>query len=1725
MIEVGETPEAVDAVIVEEKAKLQVVLDKSKKELPVSETKDTTTETTDSIAFYDKLQVSIETQVEEVKKTVKDSYAPESEVTKIDVHTVKEDFKKAVEVELVEAKTVVYKDAGVSESEVTVIATKPIEHVKHETVNVCKPTKPTTKDITVVVTKPVTKDTTVIVTKPVESVTVVEEVKKHADVIIVEDVKKQTDVVVEEKLSTEVIETVEHIEVVTDKTKTWFGKLVEKVNGMIEVGETPEAVDAVIVEEKAKLQIVLDKSKKELPVSETKDTTTETTDSIAFYDKLQVSIETQVEEVKKTVKDSYAPESEVTKIDVHTVKEDFKKAVEVELVEAKTVVYKDAGVSESEVTVIATKPIEHVKHETVNVCKPTKPVTKDTTVIVTKPVEGVTVVEEVKKHADVIIVEDVKKQTDVVVEEKLSTEVIETVEHIEVVTDKTNTWFGDLVEKVNGMIEVGETPEAVDAVIVEEKAKLQVVLDKSKKELPVSETKDTTTETTDSIAFYDKLQVSIETQVEEVKKTVKDSYAPESEVTKIDVHTVKEDFKKAVEVELVEAKTVVYKDAGVTESEVTVIATKPIEHVKHETVNVCKPTKPTTKDTTVIVTKPVTKDTTVIVAKPVEGVTVVEEVEKHADVIIVEDVKKQTDVVVEEKLSTEVIETVEHIEVVTDKTNTWFGKLVEKVNGMIEVGETPEAVDAVIVEEKAKLQVVLDKSKKELPVSETKDTTTETTDSIAFYDKLQVSIETQVEEVKKTVKDSYAPESEVTKIDVHTVKEDFKKAVEVELVEAKTVVYKDAGVTESEVTVIATKPIEHVKHETVNVCKPTKPTTKDTTVIVTKPVEGVTVVEEVKKHADVIIVEDVKKQTDVVVEEKLSTEVIETVEHIEVVTDKTNTWFGKLVEKVNGMIEVGETPEAVDAVIVEEKAKLQVVLDKSKKELPVSETKDTTTETTDSIAFYDKLQVSIETQVEEVKKTVKDSYAPESEVTKIDVHTVKEDFKKAVEVELVEAKTVVFKDAGVSESEVTVIATKPIEHVKHETVNVCKPTKPTTKDTTVIVTKPVEGVTVVEEVKKHADVIIVEDVKKQTDVVVEEKLSTEVIETVEHIEVVTDKTNTWFGKLVEKVNGMIEVGETPEAVDAVIVEEKAKLQVVLDKSKKELPVSETKDTTTETTDSIAFYDKLQVSIETQVEEVKKTVKDSYAPESEVTKIDVHTVKEDFKKAVEVELVEAKTVVFKDAGVTESEVTVIATKPIEHVKHETVNVCKPTKPVTKDTTVIVAKPVEGVTVVEEVEKHADVIIVEDVKKQTDVVVEEKLSTEVIETVEHIEVVTDKTNTWFGDLVEKVNGMIEVGETPEAVDAVIVEEKAKLQVVLDKSKKELPVSETKDTTTETTDSIAFYDKLQVSIETQVEEVKKTVKDSYAPESEVTKIDVHTVKEDFKKAVEVELVEAKTVVYKDAGVTESEVTVIATKPIEHVKHETVNVCKPTKPTTKDTTVVVTKPVTKDTTVIVAKPVEGVTVVEEVKKQADVIIVEDVKKETDVVVEEKLSTEVIETVEHIEVVTDKTNTWFGDLVEKVNGMIEVGETPEAVDAVIVEEKAKLQVVLDKSKKELPVSETKDTTTETTDSIAFYDKLQVSIETQVEEVKKTVKDSYAPESEVTKIDVHTVKEDFKKAVEVELVEAKTVVYKDAGVSESEVTVIATKPIEHVKHETVNVCKPTKPVTKDTTVIVAKPVE
>ena len=103
------------------------------------------------------------------------------------------------------------------------------------------------------------------------------------------------------------------------------------------------------------------------------------------------------------------------------------------------------------------------------------------------------------------------------------------------------------------MIEVGDCSEDVEAYIVEEQAKLQVVIEKSKTEV-------STGSVSGSLVFYDKLQSTVKSQIETVKSSVKESYVEGAKGShKIDVSSCKHKFTEAVSVHLVEAKTEVYK--------------------------------------------------------------------------------------------------------------------------------------------------------------------------------------------------------------------------------------------------------------------------------------------------------------------------------------------------------------------------------------------------------------------------------------------------------------------------------------------------------------------------------------------------------------------------------------------------------------------------------------------------------------------------------------------------------------------------------------------------------------------------------------------------------------------------------------------------------------------------------------------------------------------------------------------------------------------------------------------------------------------------------------------------------------------------------------------------------------------------------------------------------------------------------------------------------------
>jgi hypothetical protein len=151
---------------------------------------------------------------------------------------------------------------------------------------------------------------------------------------------------------------------------------------------------------------------------------------------------------------------------------------------------------------------------------------------------------------------------------------------------------------------------------------------------------------------------------------------------------------------------------------------------------------------------------------------------------------------------------------------------------------------------------------------------------------------------------------------------------------------------------------------------------------------------------------------------------------------------------------------------------------------------------------------------------------------------------------------------------------------------------------------------------------------------------------------------------------------------------------------------------------------------------------------------------------------------------------------------------------------------------------------------------------------------------------------------------------------------------------------------------------------------------------------------------------------------------------------------------------------------------------------------------------------------------MIEVGDCAEDVNTAIAEEESKLQVILEKSKEEVSTG----AASNSRGSIAFYDKLQGSIQSQVKNIKTSIDEAYTEGPEAThKIDLHAAKAEFQKTVSVHLSEAKTEVYKESGIVSSDATVVVSKPTaEIVLGETIVVSKPVSQVIKGESTVVER---
>lgn len=142
---------------------------------------------------------------------------------------------------------------------------------------------------------------------------------------------------------------------------------------MLEIGDCAEDVNTVIVEEKAKLQVIIENSQHELSTSGLNVVSSNSRKWSSFYRKLQGSIESQVSSIESSVDECYAESGDAKNhhIDIHSAKKEFKNAVSNELSVAKVEVYEafkssatKAEVSQvvggSEVTVDVSKPLQQV---------------------------------------------------------------------------------------------------------------------------------------------------------------------------------------------------------------------------------------------------------------------------------------------------------------------------------------------------------------------------------------------------------------------------------------------------------------------------------------------------------------------------------------------------------------------------------------------------------------------------------------------------------------------------------------------------------------------------------------------------------------------------------------------------------------------------------------------------------------------------------------------------------------------------------------------------------------------------------------------------------------------------------------------------------------------------------------------------------------------------------------------------------------------------------------------------------------------------------------------------------------------------------------------------------------------------------------------------------------------------------------------------------------------
>lgn len=137
-------------------------------------------------------------------------------------------------------------------------------------------------------------------------------------------------------------------------------------------------------------------------------------------------------------------------------------------------------------------------------------------------------------------------------------------------------------------------------------------------------------------------------------------------------------------------------------------------------------------------------------------------------------------------------EVCQNYEKVTESAYGWFTRLIEKIVSLVEIGDCSDDVKTVIEKEEAELQVILDKSRRELYESSTSVVSSSSSEWSVFYSTLQASIQTKVAGIKKSVSETVvAGDSSSIKIELEAAKAEFKQTVHTQLSEAKLQVYED----------------------------------------------------------------------------------------------------------------------------------------------------------------------------------------------------------------------------------------------------------------------------------------------------------------------------------------------------------------------------------------------------------------------------------------------------------------------------------------------------------------------------------------------------------------------------------------------------------------------------------------------------------------------------------------------------------------------------------------------------------------------------------------------------------------------------------------------------------------------------------------------------------------------------------------------------------------------